>query len=665
MKKSYFDKVLVANRGEIAIRIFRTLKQMGIKSVAIYSEADTNSLHVQMADEAIYVGPSAATESYLSIENVIKAIQKSGANAVHPGYGFLSENAKFATRLAEEKVTLIGPSAKVIALMGDKIEAKKTAIMAGVNIVPGFTGAIESAEQAIEISKQIGYPIMLKAASGGGGKGMRVVYDEKQMEDTIISASREAASNFTDGRLFLEKFITRPRHIEIQVLADKFGNVVCLGERECSIQRHHQKVIEEAPSIFIDEETRQKMYAQVKALVKKVKYYSAGTVEFIADEQKNFYFLEMNTRLQVEHCVSEMITGVDIVEQMVKIAAGQKLDFTQEDIKLNGWAIESRIYSEDPQRGFLPSSGRITEYREPNKSEKIRIDSGLKEGNEVSMFYDPMIAKLCTYGNDREEAINLMKTALGNYIIRGVSHNMSFLEAIITSDRFAEGDLSTNFIQEEYPEGFLGAEITNEISKVFLCVSMYIHIQELKRNLEVQGQISGSNRQISTRWVVMIDEAMYPVFIRQGETGYSIRFENNRFHIESNWVLGNNLFKGLINGESVSVKIEKCDNGYFLTHSGAKSKVSVRTPRIAELSKFSKPYIEVVSETEITSPISGKVVDIKIKEGDEVFSGQEVIMVEAMKMENAIYASRKGKVRQISIKIGESVMAGQLLVELE
>ena len=475
MSKPLFEKVLVANRGEIALRIMKTLRLMGIKSVAIYSEADTNSDHVQYADEAYYIGNSPATESYLSIKNIVSAIRLSGAQAVHPGYGFLAENSQFANILKREGITLIGPSAKVIKKMGDKIEAKKIAIDSGVSTVPGYMGTINNLEQANQIAGDIGFPVIIKAAAGGGGRGMRVVENEKQMEKAFESAKFEAENCFNDSRVFIEKLILAPRHIEIQLIADQFGNAVCLGERECSIQRYHQKVIEEAPSSFVDEETRQKMYAEVVALSKKVGYFSAGTVEFMMDNDKNFYFLEMNTRLQVEHPVTELITGFDLVEQMVRIAAGEKLSFTQADVKLNGWAIECRICAEDPTRGFLPSSGRILEYHEPPKSANVRIDSGIGAGGEVSMFYDAMIAKLCTYSETREEAIELMKKSLGSFIIHGISHNISFLEALIHHERFGTGDIHTGFIDEEYPDGFSGAKLTSEINEVFDCCSTILY----------------------------------------------------------------------------------------------------------------------------------------------------------------------------------------------
>ncbi|MFN7039504.1 MAG: acetyl-CoA carboxylase biotin carboxylase subunit, partial [Alphaproteobacteria bacterium] len=548
MPKNVFEKILIANRGEIACRIIRTAKRMGIKTVAVYSESDTNALHVKEADEAFYIGPSPATESYLSIEKIMMAIRATGAQAVHPAYGFLSENKKFALALKKERVTLIGPTPKAIGDMGDKIEAKKLAEAAGVSTVPGYMGIIKNADEAITIANKIGFPVIVKAAAGGGGRGMRVVRSESEIREAFRSASSEARNSFSDDRVFIEKFIEQPRHIEIQLLADKFGNAVCLGERECSIQRHHQKVIEEAPSPFIDEATRVKMYEQVKSLAKKVGYYSAGTVEFIVDPNRNFYFLEMNTRLQVEHCVTELITGIDLVEQMIRIAAGEKLSFTQDDVKLNGWAIESRIYAEDPSRGFLPSSGRITQYSEPVRSPNIRIDTGVEEGGEVSMFYDAMISKLCTHAETRDEAIKHMQHALGQYVIRGISHNISFLEAIMAHPRFISGDISTNFIEDEYPEGFLGAELTSETSQNILASAIHMYLTEYKRNAAITGYLPGRQHQISTRWVVTIEGVSYTVFIKPVSegNGYNIRQERQRLYVRSNWVIGSRLFRGIV-----------------------------------------------------------------------------------------------------------------------
>lgn len=665
MTNKLFDKVLIANRGEIALRIMRSLKKLDIKTVAVYSEADTNSLHVQFADEAIYIGPSPATESYLSIENIVNAAVKSGAQAVHPGYGFLSENADFAKALVKEGIKLIGPSDKVIKMMGDKIEAKKMAQAAKVSAVPGYLGEIDSLEHAKKLAGEIGLPIIIKAAAGGGGRGMRVVRDLENLSEALNSAKREAANSFRDNRIFIERFIEDPRHIEIQVLADEHGNVVCLGERECSIQRHHQKVIEEAPSGFISEETRQKMYEQSRRLCELVNYSSAGTVEFIMDQEQNFYFLEMNTRLQVEHCVTELITGIDIVEQMVRIACKEKLPFKQEDIKLNGSAIEARICSEDPTRGFLPSSGRIVEYKEPSKSEHIRVDSGVKEGHEVSMFYDSMIAKLCTYAATRSEAIEYMKSALGRFVINGVSHNISFLEAIISHPKFAACDISTSFIDKEYPEGFLGADLTSEITQVFLATVTYIHMTKTLREAAISGQLVGRHRQVNTRLVVSIDDKSYPIFLKPVEQGYEVRFENSRLLVKSNWSMGNNLFHGIVNDKTVNVKISETYAGYNLNFAGVSILAKVRLPRVAELEKYMQVKAQDNSaDLMVTAPISGKVVAIKVKEGDEIKQGQELMLVEAMKMENVIYASRKAKVVKIFVKEQDLVNVNQDLIEL-
>jgi propionyl-CoA carboxylase alpha chain len=665
MSKKLFDKILIANRGEIALRIMRTVKRLGIKTVAVYSEADTNSLHVQYADEAIYIGSSPATESYLSIDKIMEAVRKSGAQAVHPGYGFLSENPLFAERLEKEGIALIGPSVHAIRSMGDKIEAKKLAQKAGVDTVPGYMGVIKNDEEAVTIAAAIGFPVMLKAAAGGGGRGMRVIYNESEVREGFRAASSEAKNSFSDARVFIEKFIVQPRHIEIQLLADKHGNVVCLGERECSIQRHHQKVIEEAPSSFIDEKTRKKMYAQVKSLSENVGYFSAGTVEFIVDSEKNFYFLEMNTRLQVEHCVTELITGVDLVEQMIRVAAGEKLSFTQSDVKLNGWAIESRIYAEDPSRGFLPSSGRITEYVEPEESDNIRVDSGVYEGGEVSMFYDAMIAKLCTYAPTRDKAIEHMQLALGEYVIRGISHNISFLEAIMANERFQKGDISTNFIAEEYPDGFLGAQLTSDACRVFLCVALHIYITDAQRAAQISGQLPGRERQIGTRWVVNIDGELYPVAIRPNSDGYSITYENEKLTVQSNWILGSRLFQGFINKKLSSVHIEAFAGGYYLTHGGRTVRVTVRSPRVAELEKF-MPEKDTSSQLKhLHAPLSGRMVALKIEVGQEVKAGQELLIIEAMKMENVIYAEVNSKVLAIYVNPADSVSAGQLIIEFE
>ena len=663
MNKPLFDKILIANRSEIAVRIIRTLKKMGIKSVAVYSEADTNSMYVQHADEAYYIGDSPATESYLSIKNIISAIRESGASAVHPGYGFLSENPNFANILKREGVILIGPSAGTIKKMGDKIEAKKIAIEAGVSTVPGYMGTINDVKQAVDIAKEIGFPVIVKAAAGGGGRGMRVVNNPAEMANAFESAKLEAANSFSDDRLFIEKLIQTPRHIEIQLIADQYGNSVCLGERECSIQRHHQKVIEEAPSSFITEDIRQEMYRQVISLSQKVGYYSAGTVEFIVDSNKNFYFLEMNTRLQVEHPVTELITGIDIVEEMIKIAAGEKLSFTQDDIKLKGWAFESRICAENPSRGFLPSSGRIIAYSEPANSPNIRIDTGIGLGGEVSMFYDSMIAKLCTYGETREQAIEVMRSALSSYIINGIAHNISFLEAVMLHPRFVSGDISTAFIQEEYPDGFSGASLTSEVTTVFLATAIFIYISEQRRASLISGNINNQANKIGTRWVVTIDDKLFPVLITPVENGYNIRHESDRIYIRSNWNLGNELFTAIINGKKTNVKIENIRTGYLLSHAGISVKAFVRSPRISELEALMVSKVVVEESSELGAPLSGQIAAIKVKEGQEVTAGQEIMILTAMKMENLILAERDGKIAKIFVNEKDNVVRGQVLLE--
>lgn len=661
-----FDTVLVANRGEVALRIMRTLKKMNIKAVAVYSEADANALHVQYADEAHYIGSSPATKSYLSIPNVLKAVRNSGAQAVHPGYGFLSENPKFAHILARGGVALIGPSAKAIKNMGDKVEAKRIAAKAGVNAVPGYIGIIPNSKQAVKIAEEIGFPVIVKAAAGGGGRGMRVVCNAAQMIDAFESAQIEAASNFNDSRVFIEKFILdSPRHIEIQVLADKHGNVVCLGERECSIQRSHQKVIEETPSTFISEGVREQMYLQSKSLAKEVNYYSAGTVEFIVDGKGNFYFLEMNTRLQVEHAVTELVTGVDIVEEMVNIAAGKELSIKQEDIKLDKWAIECRICAEDPSRGFLPSSGRITDYREPPRSANIRIDTSIDSGAEASMYYDTLIAKLCTVGENRSEAIAHMKHALSSFVIRGINHNIPFLEALITHPRFASGDISTNFITEEYPKGFAGAELTSEISQIFVATAIYIFMAEQTRMSLLSERAKDRADKIMTRWVVSLDGALFPIIIKPVTSGYNIRQGSNKISIRSDWTIGNRLFSCQVNGKGVYVKVEHIPTGYKLVHAGVTAVAYVRSPKVSELERHMLAKNKVIKEREILAPLGGQVVSVRIKDGDEVKEGQEIISLIAMKMENIIRAPNSGKIKKVHVCKDQVLQAGSLMAEYE
>jgi len=659
-----FEKILIANRGEIAVRIIQTCRKMGIKTVAVYSESDTSALHVREADEAIYIGASPSIKSYLNIDSIMSAIDQTGAQAVHPGYGFLSENAEFARRLSEAGVALIGPSPDSIKSMGDKIESKKVAVKAGVSTVPGTLGVVSSDTEAKKVVSEIGYPVMIKAAAGGGGKGMRIARNEKELHDGLISSASEATSSFKDGRVFIERFFETPRHIEIQVLADKHGNTLWLGERECSIQRRHQKVIEEAPSSFLTDKIREEMGAQAVALAKAVGYYSAGTVEFIMDEDGKFYFLEMNTRLQVEHRVTELITGIDLVEQMIRIAYGEKLAFTQDDVKFEGWAMEARLYAEDPKRGFLPSTGRITRYLEPEEVENVLIDTGVYEGGEVSMFYDPMVAKVCSYGDDRKSAIDTLKTALSAFIIEGISHNGSFLEAILSNPRFESGDISTNFIAQEYPEGFIGAELTSESTKIFLGAAVTIFLRDAERAAKISGQTPGRERAIGARWVVNVDGEDYPIYVRPDQDqGYFITHNRRLIAVKTQWKLGRRLFQATINGKTVAVQIKHLEEGYVLTYGGSDVVVRVRSPRVAELAQFMPKPQNKNKKDQLLAPIAGLIVSLKVKEGDVVEAGQELLVIEAMKMENVLYAEHATTITKIGIAEKEIVGVDQLLIQ--
>ncbi len=658
-----FDKILIANRGEIAVRIIRTCKKMGIRTVAVYSEADTNALHVREADEVVHIGRSTASESYLDIKKIIEAINRTGADAVHPGYGFLSENAKFARAVKRAGATFIGPSPEAIKAMGDKIESKKLAKKAGVNSVPGHLDVIPNEEEAVKIAKKIGYPVMIKASAGGGGKGMRIARNDKDVRSYFVAAMSEAKSSFGDDRVFIEKYIINPRHIEIQIIADQHKNVIALGERECSIQRRHQKIIEEAPSPFLDEKTRKSMMDQAKALAKEVGYYSAGTVEFVMDEKKNFYFLEMNTRLQVEHRVTELVTGYDLVEQMIRIAAGEELKFTQKDVELKGWAFEARIYAEDPSHNFLPSVGRLTRYEEPKPKKELLLDTGVYEGGEVSMFYDPMIAKLCSYGKDRASAIDALRKGLSEFFIEGVSANISFLESIVRHEKFINGDTTTNFIAEEYPEGFNATELTEEMTFKFISVAVFLYLDDAKRASLISGQQPGRQRQIGPRWVVTIEGNDYSVYVQDKDGGYEIECKNRLFSTRSNWDLGSNIFQGTINDEPITFRVRYISDGYRLTHGGARVNVTVRSPRVAELSRFMKKKSEARKSDKLIAPMAGKVVRLSVKEGETVKPGDELIVIEAMKMENSIRATHQTKIMEVNVKQGDSVASNQQIMK--
>ena len=657
-------KILVANRGEIACRVFATAKKMGIATVAVYSDADADALHVQMADEAINIGPAASAESYLVIDKIIQACRDTGADAVHPGYGFLSENSQFRDALDDAGIVFIGPGKKAIESMGDKITSKLIAEKAGVNCIPGYTDVVRDGDHAVEISNGIGYPVMLKASAGGGGKGMRVAWDEADCRDGFERATNEARSSFGDTRIFIEKYIQQPRHIEIQIMADGHGNVIYLGERECSIQRRHQKVIEEAPSPFLDKATRQKMGEQSCALARAVDYQSAGTVEFIADADMNFYFLEMNTRLQVEHPVTELVTGQDLVEMMIRVAAGEKLALAQNDVTLTGWAMESRVYAEDPFRNFMPSIGRLSGYREP-EGEGVRVDSGVYEGGEVSMHYDPMISKLITYGDNREAAIDLMVDALDAYYIRGVNHNISFLNALMVHPRFVAGELTTNFIEEEFPDGFNADLVPQNNPHIAVVVAAAVHQEYRERSSQISGQSEGHEYQVPDQWVVITGTEETPVSMTLTLYGFLVSIGNDDYSVVTDWALGEPLFEAQINGQQVTVQVERSGSGYKLFYRGAEINALVLSPKAAELNKLMLEKVPADLSKYLLSPMPGLLVKLGVKVGDQVKAGEELAVVEAMKMENSLRATNDGIVAKISADVGDSLMVDQAILEFE
>lgn len=668
-KKKPFKKILIANRGEIACRVMRTARAMGIKTVAVYSDADADALHVLEADEAVNIGPAASNESYLRADKIIAAAKATGSQAIHPGYGFLSENAGFAKKLKRAGIAFIGPNVRAIEAMGDKIESKKLAEKAGVNVVPGHTKALKDFAEAKKVAKAIGYPIMLKASAGGGGKGMRVCESDADLKSAFVSTVREAKSSFGDDRVFIEKFVTNPRHIEIQVLADGFGNTVYLGERECSIQRRHQKVIEEAPSPFIDEATRKAMGEQAVALAKAVKYVSAGTVEFIVDSERNFYFLEMNTRLQVEHPVTEMITGLDLVEQMIRIAAGEKLAIKQDDVKLTGWAMEARIYAEDPLRGFLPSIGRLTRYRPPG-GENVRVDTGVYEGGEISMHYDPMIAKLVTYGADRDLAIQAMARALDGFYIRGVQHNISFLAALMNHSRFVEGRLTTGFIAEEYPDGFHAADIPHDDPSVLVAVAASLHLAYQSRAAKISGQVNGHERSVTGAWTVLMGKKAVPVIARAVEGGYDITMNARGYpkaavEVRTDWDLGDCVLDGTVGGRPVTIQTERLEVGYRLHHTGVEVVARVMSARAAELMALMPTKRVADTSKLLLSPMPGLLLNVAVKPGQEVKAGEELAIVEAMKMENVLRAAQDGIIAEVKAQTGESLAVDQVIMTFE
>jgi propionyl-CoA carboxylase alpha chain len=665
-----FNKILIANRGEIACRVIKTARKMGIQTVALYSDADKAALHVQMADEAVHIGPPPANQSYIVIDKVMDAIRQTGAQAVHPGYGFLSENPKFAQALEAEGVAFVGPPVKAIEAMGDKITSKKIAQEAGVSTVPGYMGLIEDADEAVKISNEIGYPVMIKASAGGGGKGMRIAWNDEEAREGFQSSKNEAASSFGDDRIFIEKFVTQPRHIEIQVLADAHGNCVYLNERECSIQRRNQKVVEEAPSPFLDEETRKAMGEQSVALAQAVGYTSAGTVEFIVDGDRNFYFLEMNTRLQVEHPVTELITGVDLVEQMIRVANGEPLSITQDDVKINGWAIENRLYAEDPYRNFLPSIGRLTRYRPPAEGELgagiVRNDTGVYEGGEISMYYDPMIAKLCTWAPTRAEAIEVMRNALDSFEVEGIGHNLPFLSAVMDHERFTSGNMTTAFIAEEYPEGFEGVELGDaDLRRIAAATAAMNRVAEIRR-ARISGRLDNHERHVGESWNVALQGQSYDVTIAADRDGSTVRFEDGaELRVSGDWTPGDQLATMDVDGAPLVLKVGKISGGFRIRSRGADLKVHVRTPRQAELARLMPEKLPPDTSKMLLCPMPGLIVKVDVEVGQEVQEGQALCTVEAMKMENILRAERKGVVSKINASAGDNLAVDEVIMEFE
>ncbi|MBY5973929.1 acetyl/propionyl/methylcrotonyl-CoA carboxylase subunit alpha [Ferrimonas balearica] len=680
-----FQKILIANRGEIACRVIKTARKMGIATVAVYSDADKHALHVAMADEAVHIGPPPANQSYIVIDKIMQAIKDTGAQAVHPGYGFLSENPKFAQALADAGVAFIGPPVGAIEAMGDKITSKKIAQEAGVSTVPGYMGLIEDADEAVKISSEIGYPVMIKASAGGGGKGMRIAWTDEEAREGFQSSKNEAANSFGDDRIFIEKFVTQPRHIEIQVLCDAHGNGIYLGERECSIQRRNQKVVEEAPSPFLDEETRRAMGEQAVALAKAVGYASAGTVEFIVDGAKNFYFLEMNTRLQVEHPVTELITGVDLVEQMIRVANGEPLTLTQDDVKLTGWAIENRLYAEDPYRNFLPSIGRLTRYNPPAEvaagpllendkwqgaapsgPHAVRNDTGVFDGGEISMYYDPMIAKLCTWAPTRAEAIEAMRVALDSFEVEGIGHNLPFLSAVMDHEIFVNGEMTTAFIAEQYPEGFDGVELAEgELRRIAAACAAMHRVGEIRR-ARISGRMSNHERVVGTDWVATLQGHEYPVSIAADPAGADVTFaDGTALRVEGSWTPGDTLARMTVDGRPLVLKVDKISGGFRIRNRGADLKVHVRNPRQAELAKLMPEKLPPDTSKLLLCPMPGLVVKVDVEEGQEVQEGQALCTIEAMKMENILRAEKKAVVSKINAGPGDSLAVDEIIMEFE
>ena len=667
-----FKRILIANRGEIACRIIKTARRMGVATVAVYSEADKDALHVEMADDAVLIGPPPAAESYLVIHNIIEACRKTGAEAVHPGYGFLSERAAFPKALEKAGIVFIGPNAKAVAAMGDKIESKIAAAKAKVSIVPGHLGVIANEKEAQKVADEIGFPVMIKASAGGGGKGMRIAHSRKEVAEGFARARSEAKSSFGDDRVFIEKFIENPRHVEIQVLGDKYGDVIHLGERECSIQRRNQKVVEESPSPLLDAATRDKMGAQAVALAKAVGYDSVGTVEFVAGQDKSFYFLEMNTRLQVEHPVTELVTGIDLVEQMIRVAAGEKLKIKQNDVKLAGWAIESRIYAEDPYRNFLPSTGRLVKYRPSPESAAggvtVRNDTGVTEGGEISLYYDPLIAKLITHGSTRAAAIAAQADALDAFAIEGIRHNIPFLSALMQNPRWRAGKLSTGFIVEEYPDGFRSRKPEGEGAQIMATVATAIDHVLGERKRQISGQMSGRAVTHERRRVVRMGDSEFPLDVERRDGMIVVTFfadgGNHHSHmLESDWAPADLVWMGRYDGEKISVQVRPLTNGFWLAHRGVEVEAFVYTEREAAAARLMPAKKPLDSGKLLHCPMPGLVVSIAVAEGQEVKIGEPLVVVEAMKMENVLLAERDCVIKAIRVKPGDNLAVDAVIME--
>ena len=666
-----FTKILIANRGEIACRVIKTARKMGIATVAVYSEPDKDALHVDLADEAVCIGPAASKESYLSMDKIIAACKQTGAEAVHPGYGFLSENAEFSRRLEEEGIKFIGPKHYSVGKMGDKIESKRLAIEARVNTIPGYNEAISGPDEAVKIAQGIGYPVMIKASAGGGGKGLRVAFDDKEAFEGFSSCRNEARNSFGDDRVFIEKFVEEPRHIEIQVLGDAHGNYVYLNERDCSIQRRHQKVIEEAPSPFVDAEMRKAMGEQAVALARAVNYESAGTVEFVVSgATKEFYFLEMNTRLQVEHPVTELITGLDLVEQMIRVASGEKLPITQADVGINGWAMECRINAEDPFRGFLPSTGRLIKFQPPKEIPgQVRVDTGVYEGGEISMFYDSMISKLIVHGATREQAIARMRDALNAFVIRGISSNIPFQAALMQHPRFQSGNFNTGFIAEEYPKGFNSSMVPHDDPALLVSVAAYVYRAYTDRGASVSGQLQGHERIVSDKWCVVRlrrrGNEKHMVIARPIQGGYHVEYMGENYEIRSDWKLGESLFNGTCNGEEFTLQVERRRTRYVLFHWGSHASFMVMSARAAELLALMPEKLPPDLSKYLLSPMPGLLREVAVKVGQEVKVGEKLAVIEAMKMENILRADQDCKVKKLSAAAGDSLAVDQVIIEFE